>query len=93
MGNAILVGEHVGEMFSYLSQENWNESKKYSHHTTGFRSHVLLTSEGKWRSSVWGKIGRVTTLDPDKPWFDGSNLCQWISKKNVIHTNGGLITG
>jgi len=82
MGNAILVGEHVGEMFSYLSQENRNELKKYSHHTTGLGSYVSLTSEGKLRNPVWGKIGRVTTLDPDKPWFDGSNLCQRISKKD-----------
>jgi hypothetical protein len=53
MGNAILVGEHVGEMFSYLSQENRNEFKKYSHHTTSLGSHVSLTSEGKLRNPVW----------------------------------------
>jgi hypothetical protein len=53
MGNAILVGEHVGEMFSYLSQENRNELKKYSHHTTGLGSYVSLTSEGKLRNPVW----------------------------------------
>jgi hypothetical protein len=40
MPRAILVREHVGEMFSYLNQINWNESRKHSHNWT--QSRILL---------------------------------------------------
>jgi hypothetical protein len=44
-----------------------------------------------------GSVGRITALDPAKPWFDGSNRPQRISKSDadfvdVIHTNSGSIT-
>ncbi len=60
----ILVREHVGEMFSYLSQENWNESKKHSHNWTQSRILLLAHTRRQIKKSRMGKIGRITTLDP-----------------------------
>ena len=92
MGNAILVGEQVGETFSYLSQENRNEFKKYSHHTTGLGSHVLLTSEGKLRNPVGSPLSILTNRGlMDRIFVKGSQ--KRINNLDAIHTNGGMITG
>jgi pancreatic triacylglycerol lipase len=43
-----------------------------------------------------GKIGRITALDPARPWFDGENRPLRINKNDaefvdVIHTNSGIM--
>jgi ABC-type phosphate/phosphonate transport system ATPase subunit len=64
---AILVREHVGEMFSYLNQENWNESKKHSHNWTQSRILLFSHTRRQIKKSSLGKIGRITAFDPAKP--------------------------
>jgi len=41
-------------------------------------------------------VGRITALDPARPWFDGENRPLRINKHDadfvdVIHTNSGLM--
>ena len=61
---AMLVWEHVGEMFSYLNQINWNESSKHSHNWTQSRILLFTHTRRKMNKSILGKIERITAFDP-----------------------------
>ncbi len=95
--NTILVGEHVGEMLSDLIRKTGLNPKNIHIIGHSLGSHVSGHIGRQIQRSGLGKIGRITALDPARPWFDGSNLPRRISKKDaefvdVIHTNGGSIT-
>ena len=95
-GNAIEVGKHVGKLFSELIREKGLDPKKIHIVGHSLGSHVAAHIGRQIQESGLGKVGRITALDPAKPWFDGSNRPQRIGKNDadfvdVIHTNSGSI--
>jgi len=95
-GNAIEVGKHVGKLFSELIREKGLDPKKIHIVGHSLGSHVAAHIGRQIQESGLGKVGRISALDPAKPWFDGSNRPQRIGKNDadfvdVIHTNSGSI--
>jgi hypothetical protein len=95
-GNAIEVGKHVGKLFAELIREKGLDPKKIHIVGHSLGSHVAAHIGRQIQESGLGKVGRITALDPAKPWFDGSNRPQRIGKNDadfvdVIHTNSGSI--
>ena len=94
--NAVIVGEHVGKMLSDLIRKTGLNPKNIHIVGHSLGSHVSAHIGREIQKLGLGKIGRITALDPAKPWFDGSNRPQRISKSDaefvdVIHTNSGSI--
>ena len=95
--NAVIVGEHIGKVLSDLIRKTGLNPKDIHIVGHSLGSHVSAHIGRQIQKSGLGKVGRITALDPAKPWFDGSNRPQRISKNDadfvdVIHTNSGSIT-
>ena len=94
--NAILVGESVGYFLSRLIRETGLHPRDIHLVGHSLGSHVSAHIGRTIQRSGLGNVGRITALDPAKPWFDGSNRPHRISKHDadfvdVIHTNGGEV--
>jgi len=90
------VGQHVGKFLSRLIRETGADPKNIHLVGHSLGSHVAAHIGRAVQRSGLGSLGRISALDPAKPWFDGSNRPERIGRHDaefvdVIHTNSGEI--
>ncbi len=95
--NTVRVGQHLGQVLGVnLLVHGLKQDPKKIHligHSIG--AH-LVGHFGRVMAAAVGRIGRITGLDPAKPWFDFSDKTNSLCKDDaqivdVIHTNGGYL--
>ena len=89
------VGTHVGKFVSKLAILGLSSSNTHIiGHSLGAQASGHLGRE--YIRGTGNKVGRITGLDPAKPWFDFQDVGVKLSKNDahfvdIIHTNSGSL--